>query len=307
MDNYTAEEAMFRKLNRRDFISGLGALSLPVARVLSAEDENVVLASAETPDPVESVRAAINALGGVSRFVRPGSSVMLLPNPQGRLKGASTRPELVSEMVKLCLAAGASSVEVCSIHSMSRWRGTGIDEAARLAGGSVWTPGNGDWVTLEVAGGRCRKQVTVVTPVLDRDVLINMPIAKHHGSTRYTGALKNLMGVNKGNSSWHDGTDHLVGSIVDLASVVHPQLCLIDATEMLAENGPFGPGRVVRPNKVVAALDPVAADAYCCGLLGMKADQVSTVREAAERGLGKMYLEKVSSAKIGVELYRSLE
>ncbi len=299
---------MSGELNRRDFLTGLLAASLPAAKALSGANEQAVLASAETPDPAGSARAAIEALGGISRFVKPGQSVMLLPNPQGRLKGASTRPELVEEAVKLSLAAGASRVEVCSIHYAGRWRGTGIDEAARRAGAEVWTPGSGDWITLEVVNGRCRQEVTVIAPAVRRDVLINMPIAKHHGSTRFTGALKNLMGVNSDNTSWHASTDYLVGSIVDLAGVVRPGLCLIDATEILAENGPFGPGRIASPNRVVAAVDPVAADAYCCRLLEMKPEEVSTVREAARRGLGKMRLEKVSyDADPGVELYRGVD
>jgi len=299
---------MSGKLDRRDFLAGLLASSIAGAGAVSADPEGAILASADTPDPGGSARAAIEALGGISRFVEPGRSVMLLPNPQGRLKGASTRPELVEAAVKLSLEAGASKVEVCSIHPRGRWRGTGIDDAARDAGAEVWTPGWGDWTTLEIKNGRCQKRVKVVTPAVTRDVLINMPIAKHHGSTRFTGALKNLMGVNSGNASWHAGTDYLAGSIVDLAGVVPCRLCLIDATEVLAENGPFGPGRVAKPNKVVAALDPVAADAYCCSLLNMKPEQVSTVREAAERGLGKMRLEKISSLMDGrVELYRGLD
>lgn len=295
-------------LTRRDFITGLLAATVPLAKTLSAAEKGATLASAETPDPAESARAAIEALGGISRFVKPGQSVMLLPNPQGRSKGVSTRPELVEEAVKLCLGAGASRVEVCSIHSMGRWRGTGIDEAARRAGAEVWTPGFRDWTTLEIKNGRIQRQVKIINPAFERDVLINMPIAKHHGSTRFTGALKNLMGVNNGNAGWHAGTDYLVGSIVDLAGVVHPQLCLIDATEILAENGPFGPGRIARPNKVIAAVDPVAADAYCCRLLNMKPEEVATVREAARRGLGKMRLEKVSSLRDGrVQLYRGVD
>ncbi|MBN2289850.1 MAG: DUF362 domain-containing protein [Candidatus Glassbacteria bacterium] len=298
---------MPEKFSRRQFIGWAAALSLPSARAAYPADDGPVLAVADTPDPAGSVRSAINALGGIYRFVGPGRSVMLLPNPQGRLRGASTRPELVGEMVKLCLAAGAAGVEVCSIHEAGRWQGTGIDDAARRAGAEVWTPGNEDWVELEVKGGRCQQRVTVVAPAVRRDVLINMPIAKHHGSTRFTGALKNLMGLNNGNTGWHAGTDHLAGSIVDLASVVRPQLCLMDATEMLAENGPFGPGKVVRANKVIAAVDPVAADSYACSLLGMKAEEVSTIRQACERGLGRIRLEKTSSLEGGrVELYRGV-
>ncbi|HUU28361.1 MAG TPA: DUF362 domain-containing protein [archaeon] len=280
------------KLSRREFLAGMLAASAGMGtKGLRGESDRVILASATEPDPARSTRAAIGALGGMARFVKRGQSVMLLPNPQGRLEGASTRPEIVAEVARLCLEAGASRVEICSIHSGFRWRGTGIDQAAERTGARIWSPGqSGDWMSVEVPGGRRHKSLEVITPVVERDVLINMPIAKHHGSTRFTGTLKNLMGVNSSNTAWHSSTAYLVDSIVDLASVIRPALCVVDATVMLAENGPFGPGRTIRPWSVIAGVDPVAVDTYSAGLLGMKPENVATISQAAERGLGTLRL-----------------
>jgi len=280
-------------IRRREFIAA--ALAVAAGRGLAGPPERILLAAARGTDTAGSARSAIDALGGIGSFVAPGQQVMILPNPQGRQRGASTSPELVEEVVRLCLKAQAAKVRVCSIHSGSRWKGTGIDDAALRAGAEFWRPASAsDWRTVEVKGARRQKEVRVVAPVLESDVVINMPVAKQHGSTRFTGTLKNLMGVNDGNAGWHQGTAYLVDSIVDLASAVKAHLCVVDCTEMLAENGPFGPGRTVKPNTVVAGIDPVAVDAYACTLLGMQAADVSTIAQAAERGLGTVRIEEAA-------------
>jgi len=286
-------DILSKKITRRDFITA--TLAVAAGKGIADPQRGILLAAAKETDTARSVRSAIDALGGIGRFVRPGQQVMLLPNPQGRQRGASTSPELVEEVIRLCLGAGAAKVRVCSIHSGFRWQGTGIDKAAVRAGAEFWSPGlSGDWRTVEVKGARRQKEVQVIAPVLTSDVVINMPIAKQHGSTRFTGTLKNLMGINNGNTGWHQGTAYLVDSIVDLASVVHTHLCVVDSTEMLAENGPFGPGRTVKAGTVIAGTDPVAVDAYACSLLGMKAGNVSTITQAAERGLGAMRIEQAA-------------
>lgn len=278
-----------KKPNRREFLAGLaaGVSFAAAASAHGASAGDLVVAAAAGADPPEQARKALEALGGLGRFVRPGMSVTLLPNPQGRTVGTSTRPDLVEAVARMCLNAGAK-VRICSIHGMIRWNGTGIDEAAGRAGIEIWTPGRDDLRTVDVPGATAQKKLTLVAPALESDLIVNMPIAKHHGSTRFTGALKNLMGFNSGSAGWHRGTDFLVDSIVDLASLVRPALCILDAVEVLAENGPFGPGRTEKPGLVVAATDPVAADSFCCRLLGMRPDEVPTVARAAERGLGSL-------------------
>jgi uncharacterized protein (DUF362 family) len=118
-----------------------------------------------------------------------------------------------------------------------------------------------------------------------------MPIFKQHNYTRITGCLKNLMGMNNDNPSFHQGDFYLHQAIVDLASVFSPALCLVDATTILTERGPFGPGKVIHPNNVYAGKDMVGLDAICCGLLGVKPREVSHITLAHESGLGKMDLK----------------
>ena len=59
-----------------------------------------------------------------------------------------------------------------------------------------------------------------------------------------------------------------------MASVFSPALCLVDALTILTERGPFGPGKVIQPGKVLAGADMVALDALGYGLLGVKPGEV---------------------------------
>jgi uncharacterized protein (DUF362 family) len=130
-------------------------------------------------------------------------------------------------------------------------------------------------------------------PVIEADRLINVPIAKHHSISRLTLGMKNLMGVIGGNR----GRLHhkIAESLADIASVIHPDLTVIDATRILVANGPQG-GRtedVRSPETLIASPDMVAADAYATTLFGLKPEDVATVAVAAQRGLGVMDLKQV--------------
>jgi len=117
-----------------------------------------------------------------------------------------------------------------------------------------------------------------------------MPIFKQHNYTQATGCLKNLMGTNDDNWSFHKGDLYLHQAIVDLASIFSPALCLVDATTILAERGPFGPGKAIHPNKVYAGTDMVGLDALCCNLLKANPREVLHIGLAHEAGLGQMNL-----------------
>jgi uncharacterized protein (DUF362 family) len=105
--------------------------------------------------------------------------------------------------------------------------------------------------------------------------------------------MKNLMGVIGGNR----GRLHsnIAESLVDLASVIHCDLTVIDATRILVANGPQG-GRledVRQTETLIASPDIVAADAWAATLFGFDPAEIPTIAAAARRGLGVMDLKKV--------------
>lgn len=297
---------MKTELSRRDFIKSStvigGALSSklvwPTVK-LTAETQNtdIVIAKGENPDKL--ARAAVDKLGGMKRFVSNGDKVVLLPNPQGRQIGTSTNPHIVAETIKMCLDAGAAEVSVCSIHGPGRWQNTGVIDATKQAGVKMFYPGSDkDWIKVDIPKGKLLKKTTIIKRAIENDVFINMPIAKHHRSARFTCNLKNLMGFNENNSWFHQGQEHLQQSIIDLASIFSPKLCIVDAFTILTENGPFGPGATASPKKVFAGTDMVAMDALCCGLIDINPQNVAHILGAHKLGLGQIELSKLIISNI---------
>jgi uncharacterized protein (DUF362 family) len=287
------------KLKRRDFIRqsavGLAAFGTAKAFPLHAAalpPEKPVIAAIQGESLPRMLARALEPFGGIGQFVRRGDKVVLLPNPQGTRSGVSTSAQLVGELVKLCLDSGAAEAVVATIHSPGRWYATGIIEAVEKAGGKMHYPqSRKDWADISLPKGRRLKKATIIRRAMENDVWINMPVFKQHDSTRVTGTLKNLMGFNSDNNSFHQGDEHLHQSIADLASVFTPNLLVVDAITILAENGPFGPGRTVSPHRVVTATDMVAADAYCCRFLEVSPEDVNHILFAHQMGLGKMSLQ----------------
>jgi uncharacterized protein (DUF362 family) len=88
--------------------------------------------------------------------------------------------------------------------------------------------------------------------------------------------------------------------IADLNTVIHPQLCIVDATEFITTNGPFGPGKLLNPKEVIAGTDRVAIDAYCCSLWGLRGEDIFTIKKAYDLGLGEINLKKVALKRVNL-------
>jgi uncharacterized protein (DUF362 family) len=263
----------------RDFRAGLD-LSDAARIVISAEGE----AAAAT-------RAAIAALGGMERFVRRGETVVIKPNigwDRTPLQAANTNPIVVATLVSLCVGAGAAAVIVTdnSCNEAGRcFTRSGIWKAAEGAGAVVVLPAPIRFRMYDL-GGVALGRMPVLAAAVEADRFINVPIAKHHGFAKFTGAMKNLYGVLGGRRDrLHQRIDD---SIADLADFVRPTLTVMDATRVLVRNGPQGGdiGDTAAIGRVIASVDPVAVDAHACGFVGLTPADLPYLALAAARGLG---------------------
>jgi uncharacterized protein (DUF362 family) len=255
-------------------------------------------------DPATALKAAVAAAGGLG-FISPGSHVVLKPNaawsrtPQ---QAADTDPRVVTAMIELCREAGAGRITVFE-HTIDRPAAqvlavSGIGGAARAAGAElIYAASERDFAPIEVKSGKLMNRDTLARTILDADVLINMPKAKHHSQTRLTLGLKNLMGMNFNRQAWHSGPD-LNQYIADYATAVPIDLTVMDASRILVANGPKGPGKTREPNEVIVSFDPVAADAYACGLFDLTPADVNYVIKAGELGLGESDPGKITIERV---------
>lgn len=305
--------------SRREFLvrasAGAVGVALPVAgrAGFGGETENParksLVALAQRPpegraavDPDDGapalVEAAIEACGGISRFVSPGDVVWVKPNigwDRSPEQAADTNPRIVATLIRLCLDAGAKKVRVtdnpCN-EARRTFANSGIQEAAAAAGAEVFIMDGARFREVDL-GGRTIQKWPVYAEALDADKIINVAIAKHHSLAGLTLGMKNLMGLVGGNRNRIH--QDLGSCLADLTRFFKPTLTVVDAVRILVRNGPVGGNLedVKRMDTVIAGTDPVAVDAFGATLFGRTGDDVAGVREAAGLGLGEMDLARL--------------
>lgn len=293
-------------MERRRFIKLIGLSSLfwsSSLRDLFASTGPVV-AVAEGGDPAQITRKAINALGGMKRFVKPGNTVVVKPNmgwDRTPELAANTNPLVVRAVVEECLQAGAKKVKVFDRTCNDERRcytNSGIEAALKGLKGVEVKHVEEERYKKVALGGKALKEWELYGEALSADVFINVPVLKHHGLSKLTIGMKNVMGIMGGNrGSIHKNIDV---ALADINSVFKTHLVVVDATRILTAHGPQGGDiRDVRKlNKVIASTDIVAADAYATTLFGLKPEDIAVTVEAHRRGLGEMKVEKMRILKV---------
>ncbi|AUX20596.1 Tat pathway signal protein [Sorangium cellulosum] len=254
-------------------------------------------------DPAALVRKAVEALGGMRRFISRGDVVVVKPNigwDRTPIHAANTNPKVVAEVVRLAYDAGAKTVVVtdASCNEPNRcFQRSGIWKAAYDVGAEVVLPAEHRFRGMRLKG-EVLDDWPVYTPLVNADKVINVPIAKHHNLSKYTAAMKNWYGALGGRRNrLHQNIDV---SIADLATFIQPTLTIVDAIRVLMRNGPQG-GNVADAkdmHTVIATTDQVAADAYGCQLLGRKPEEIPYLRMGDERGLGTMRWQNLRLAEV---------
>ncbi len=316
---------MAHKIGRREFIKTSAAVgaSAVLAKSLVAGMANGPLAAAAAvkidiavasgSDYAAMAAKAVELLGGMEKFVGRGSKVFLLPNVQSKHPGTFTKPEIFRSVVRMCKKAGAAEINCLSWLTQQHWDGAGLSRVVQEEGITLKLVPRDDvnFKAVPNPAAGVLREARILTEFFNHDVFINMPVTKDHAGNRFTGTMKNLMGLNApsvNRAQFHkpnwttDPADieHLDRCIADLNLAVKPTLCIVDATEIIKTNGPMGPGELIKPLKVIAGVDRVAVDAYCAGLLGLKGEEIVHIRGGYEKKLGEIDLKKVKIQEIKV-------
>jgi uncharacterized protein (DUF362 family) len=302
-----------REFFKKSFQIGLSAgafLALGDKRGLLASEEKMAteavdLVAIKGGEPDIMFDRAINAMGGIKKFVKPNQTVVVKPNigwdvePE---RAGNTHPLLVKRIIRQCLDAGAK--EVCVFdHSCDNWVKTyansGIEAAVKEAGGKI-VPGNTEkyYQTVAVPLGKNLTEAKVHELILESDVFINVPILKSHGGATLTMAMKNLMGVVWDRGFWHRNDLHQC--IADYATFRKPDLNIVDAYYVMKKNGPRGVSKedVVTLKSQIISTDIVSADAAAAKLFGLDPAEIPHIVYADKMGVGKMDLTQKKIQRI---------
>ena len=266
---------------------------------------NPDLVVARGGEPEDLVRRAIAALGGLERFMKENATVIIKPNVCTDYHtyeyATTTNPWVVAALVKLALEAGAKTVQVMDTgfggSPKSGYKNSGIQEQVEAAGGEMVVMPSFKYKTTSIPEGVDIKEWDIYEDILTADLVINVPIAKDHGSTRLTLGMKNLMGVVLDRGRMHN---NLGQRIADITSRVRPGLTVIDAVRILTANGPTGGNLddVKKLDTIIASPDIVAADSYATQLFDLKPDDIRYITAGAEMGLGRKDVENLVIAEV---------
>ena len=266
-------------MKRRDFLKTSAvagaALSLNFDGLQAALSSNTV-AVEKAPDlvavmggePAAMLDKALEALGGIGKFVKKGQKVVIKPNigwDRAPEMAGNTNPELVAALVKKCLGAGAQKVTVFD-HTCDNWQKcyetSGISDAVKKAGG-IMMPGNDEKYYKEVAipGGVTLKNAKIHESLIEADVWLNVPVLKNHGGAKLTCAMKNYMGIVWDRRYFH--SNDLQQCIADICTWnKKPVLNIVDAYRIMHKNGPQGKSLsdVAQLKTLIASTNIVATD-----------------------------------------------
>jgi uncharacterized protein (DUF362 family) len=264
---------------------------------------DIVVAHGSDPETV--VRRALAAFGGMEKFVPKDARVLIKPNICVAYHtyeyAATTNPWVGGALLKTCLEAGARSVQVLDYPfggtPQEAYARSGIEEQVVAAGGEMVFMPDFKFLSTKIPQGLDLKKTQAFDDAIRADVLINVPIAKHHSLARLTLGMKNLMGLIKNRSSIHA---NLGQRIADLTSLFQPRLTVVDAIRVLMENGPTGGdlNDVKQMDTVIVSPDIVAADSFATTLFGLSPEELDYIRAASTMGLGRSDLKNMRIEEI---------
>jgi uncharacterized protein (DUF362 family) len=313
---------MSRKSDRREFLkTGLIATAAVIASGPAAMISPRNSFAQGSPDlvishgrnPATMTRAAVDALGGMKRFVKPGNKVVIKPNmsfASGPRSASNTNPAVVGEVARMCSEAGASRISILDNPLQQPQDCLAMSKIPEMC---EVVPNTRVYVIkpqrlfreVKLDRGILVKSMEVSSEVLDSDVLISVPVGKTHGSAGVSLSMKGMMGLifDTDRRAFHSHGLH--ESIVDMVTILKPHLVVIDGTRILGSGGPGGPGEVIPLNVVIVSPDMVAADAQMVALgtwYGKKIEpaQVRHISMAAQRGLGRIDLDKLNIKNVTV-------
>ncbi|MCL4419700.1 DUF362 domain-containing protein [Patescibacteria group bacterium] len=316
---------MSRKISRREFLKSTAGIALATGAIsafqsieseLSAEEpeKKPDLSVVKSASSEKGVISAIEAIGGIGKFVKSNDVVIIKPNmafPNPPDWGSTTSPEIVATVARLCLDAGAKSVLVID-NPMDRpeqcLQRTGVaDEIKKLGSDKVkimMATEQRDYVDVKLEKAKSLEKTNVHKLLLRANAFINIPVAKSHSATTVSFGMKNLMGLIWDRGYLHQNID-LHQGIADLCTFIKPNLIIMDATRALVTKGPTGPGMTIKPEIIIAGTDQVAVDSYALSLSSWNGrtyspGDVKHIALANALKVGEMNLDKLNIKKMEV-------
>ena len=272
------------------------------------EETQVYAASCPDYEQAEAcIRALVEQMGGMGRFVRPGERIVLKANllraapPESAI---CTHPAVVEAVARLVKEAGGTPV-ICdspggALHKeavlRSLYEKTGMAAAAAAAGAELSI--DSSTRTVSLPEGKVLRQAEIITPVAEADGVIDLCKMKTHVLMSMTGAVKNLFGVIPGLSkvgyhATHPDHATFADVLLDLTGYVKPRLSLMDGILAMEGDGPGSSGTPRQAGLLLAAANPLALDTAAGAIMNLPRQDNPVLLAAERRGLTPCRMEDV--------------
>lgn len=251
------------------------------------------------PREHETVYKAVDLVGGLKDIVKNAPRVLIKVNfisTKTYETGATTDPLVVEALIRKAKEFSDQVFVVESDASM-----TNADKACKATGMLQMCENNDvkfinlrrekEKIQLKIPNPEVLQTITVPKIVVD-SAIINAAKLKTHNVTGVTLGMKNMFGLlpEKFKAKYHFRNISKV--IVDINSVLKPQLTVIDGFYALEGPGPVS-GKPVKLDLIIAGRDVVAVDATACRVMGIDPDEIYHIKRAYEKGFGEMMRDKI--------------
>lgn len=266
---------------------------------MSAEVSIVKCNSYEPKAVEQAIRDLVNLLGGITAFVKPGSSVLVKPNllmAKAPECGITTHPEIVRAAIhilkeincKVTIGDGPSVWGKYAENADAVYDITGMKDVCREEGVKL----------ISFDKRRMRDKFPLTVALDECDYLVNLPKFKTHELTLLTGAIKNLFGLVSGTYKTELHKNYFEPAefakiLVDIYEQARPALTIIDGVLAMEGDGPATSGKIRQLNLLLGGSDCVALDTVMARIMGITTQEVLSTKEAALRGLGESRIDKI--------------
>ncbi|ACL15732.1 DUF362 domain-containing protein [Methanosphaerula palustris] len=232
--------------------------------------------------------------------IRNGSMVFIKPNftyPFYK-EGITTNPVVLKEILAILkdragrVIVGESNGGNHSFTANQAFKGHGMPEICKETGAELVNLSTlpSRFIEDTIQGKRVKVQVPDLL-VDEIDCFISVPVLKVHVMTTITLSMKNLWGCYPDTMRCLQHK-YLSRKLTLLTKVIKPKIVLIDGTYALNGHGPMY-GEPVKTDLLIAANNPVVADAFGSTLMGIPASRVEHIMFAEKEGLGTTDLDAV--------------
>lgn len=270
----------------------------------------------DPPQVYQAVKTSLEQVDGVHKLLSNGKKkVLLKPNllsaSLGPEHAVNTHPAVVRALVDFFQKEGGAEVYIgdsCgSLRSSSTnkaFKVTRLDEVTQETGAKWVNFDQNKPIEITKNNGAVLPTFKMASIVKDVDLIVSLPKLKTHGLTKYTGALKNTLGVIPANGKKNvhvqaPKPSTFARALIDVYEEVKPHLTVMDAIMGMEGNGPNA-GEPRKVGLIMASTDGVALDAIASTVIGYEPMAIPTIRYAYERELGIAELDRISV--LGVEI-----